>query len=231
MKKDFQEYLNNYIKCEEEIKNIELNILELRKLQEKALKELKIKLHKARQQKDKLSQEVFNNKMVSISILDLIKEISKVTNISVFDLDYRVKTNFEFAGAKKKTLKQVASLISEANQDKYKDDCLLEIEIVSEDIKKPFKVSLLQPLNVESKLNNGDYLLEYCTLNKDVREENGESVCYTRFNIKASAWGKIMYTFNLNEIMNTENFIGKTNVIKKAVLSYIENQKEKELEK
>ena len=51
MKKNIQEYLENYEVCEDKIKVLEDNILELKKQHYKTMKELVKELNKARQQR------------------------------------------------------------------------------------------------------------------------------------------------------------------------------------
>lgn len=214
-----KEYINLYINLltdEEEALKV---IVKKTKKGERILKKDVERLNKIRRKKERLNKKCLKEKILTISMDNLIKALSKVTNYSEEKIKLNVETEVEVLGSKKKSMKQILKMLSEEN--KY----YICFNISGEIFELPYEVKFAQKLDIFSKLSNKVKLIDYLYLTKTDFLVDGEMKVVTKLCIKEKAFKNIMHNFSLSQLFENDDI--ESLMLRKAVVNYAKN-KEKE---
>ena len=144
-----------------------------------------------------------------------MKELAKLTNSNVKNIDLQVETGAVYMGYKKKTMKQMLNCI---NED---ENASLDIHIKDDFCENPYRFYFSCKLDIFAKLSNKESIAKYFYLEKEKSKDDCEGFdVYTTLCIKEKAWDKIIYNFSLEDLFQYEiNKDFSSLLLQKAVLN------------
>lgn len=228
----------------EELKSIKREIDEKRTAFEKDIEEKRKKFEESleplKESSNKASEEFYllaGNK-VSVSLEDLINELSSLTGISILNMGIEIETNVEYWG--KYNLRRILELMNSSNQnlnctDNYNKNNFWEITLFadkntnSREKTQVFCYDMSFKLNLEELQSDGKPLLEHCSVK--VHYDDMQVKYYTNLVIDKNI-GSLNCNLSLNDLVKaeiTEGYCGRwypTDLLTQAVINCVERQKE-----
>ena len=173
---------------------------------------------------------------VSVSLEELIKELSSLTGISILNMGIKIETNIGYWG--RNNMRSILKLMNSYNQDlsctgNYNKNNFWGITLFADKNTHPRKKEQLFCYEMSFKLNleevqaDGKSLLDHCSVRVYNDDMQGED--YTRLVIEKNV-GSLNCTLNLKDLVKdevTEGYVTRwypTDLLTQAIINCVERQ-------